>query len=181
MVKFSDLMAAGSLAIMTSLIFPSVVSAEPLQAVPVAQGTTVSADIASFMSNYAPTECTVQFGYVESGDFRRRLAQNFTRTMDSLMVSQPANACEAVTGTDNGRTRNFNFIRADHGVYKVITRSDYSYDEVNTLYEYEVLGIRFIPINAEGELDPENARTLLSLGQGTCEIDDPEDPFDVFL
>lgn len=180
MAKFSKLLATGSLTAATSLLWTAPIAlANPLQA-RILQKEANLADISEFMTNYAPTECTIQFGYVETENLPQRLAANFTQTMDSVMVNQPVSDCEAVTGTDDGETRNFNFIRAQQGVYKVITESAATYDEEDFVYRVKVLGVRFIPINQEGALDPDQARTFLSIGAGNCEIDKTEDPYDVF-
>jgi hypothetical protein len=133
-----------------------------------------------FMTDYAPTECMVQFGYVARNDLPERLAQNFTQTMDAVMLNQPVADCDAITGTDDGETKNFNFARADQGVYKVITESAPTYDEQSSLYVFKVMGVQFTPINAEGQLEVGNAPILLSTGSGLCETDDPEVPYNVF-
>jgi hypothetical protein len=131
-----------------------------------------------FMADYAPTECIVQFGYVARNNLPERLAQNFTQTMDAVMLNQPVADCDAITGTDDGETKNFNFARADQGVYKVITESAPTYDEQSSLYVFKVMGVQFTPINAEGQL--EVAPILLPVGSGLCETDDPEVAYNVF-
>ena len=136
--------------------------------------------VTEFMTNYSPTECTVQFGYVETGRLPKQLAQDFERTMDKVMVNQPAANCDATTGTDNGETRNFNFIRAENGFYKVITESASVYDEEISAHVFKVLGVRFIPIDADGELDVSNATTMRSIASGICEANELEDPRNVF-
>jgi hypothetical protein len=133
-----------------------------------------------FMTDYAPTECMVQFGYVARNNLPERLAQNFTQTMDAVMLNQPVANCDAITGTDDGKTKNFNFARADQGVYKVITESAPTYDEQSSLYAFNVIGVQFTPINAEGQLEVGNAPILLPIGSGLCETDNPEVPYNVF-
>lgn len=133
-----------------------------------------------FMSDYVPTECIVQFGYVARNDLSERLAQDFTQTMDAVMLNQPVADCDAITGTDDGETKNFNFARADQGVYKVITESAPTYDEQNSLYVFNVIGVQFTPINAERQLEVGNTQMLISIGSGLCETDDPEIPRNIF-
>lgn len=136
--------------------------------------------VTEFITNYSPTECTVQFGYVETGSLPEQLSQDFERAMDKVMISQPAANCDATTGTDNGETRNFNFIRAENGFYKVITESASVYDEEISAHVFKVLGVRFIPINADGELDVSNVTTMRSIASGVCEANEIENPHNVF-
>ncbi len=133
-----------------------------------------------FMSDYVPTECTVQFGYVARDNLPERLARNFTETMDAVMLNQPVSECDAITGTDDGETKNFNFAHAHQGIYKVVTESEPAYDEQNGIYVFKVMGVQFTPITAEGELQVANAQMLLSIGSGICEADDPEIPYNIF-
>ena len=136
--------------------------------------------VTEFMADYIPTECTVQFGYVETGSLPGQLAQDFEQTVDKVMVNQPITNCDAATGTDDGETRNFNFISAENGLYKVITESASVYDEEIGAHVFKVLGVRFIPINADGKLDVSNATTMRSIASGVCEANQPEDPYNVF-
>ncbi len=160
-----------------STLTPSVVFAQETTE------TTTSADASAtpeFMSDYVPTECTVQFGYVARNDLPERLAQDFTETMDAVMLDQPVSECDAITGTDDGETKNFNFAHAHQGIYKVITESEPTYDEKNSLYLFNVVGVQFTPITAEGELQIDQVQMLLSIGSGICETDDPDLPYNIF-
>lgn len=137
-----------------------------------------SEDTPKFIADYVPTECTVQFGYVARGDLLAQLAQEFAQTMDALMLNQPIAECDAITGTDDGKTKNFNFAHANSGIYKVITKSTPTYDEQNSLYTFDVIGVQLTPISAEGDLEP--SKTLLSVSSGLCEADSLEAPQNVF-
>ncbi|MGB3299030.1 MAG: hypothetical protein WBA76_12230 [Phormidesmis sp.] len=170
MTKLSTLLATGGLTAWASLLAAPMAFAQsaPTEAV------------TEFMADYVPTDCTVQFGYVATGSLPQQLAQDFEQTMDKVMINQPLTSCDATTGTDDGDTRNFNFIHADDGVYKVITESASAYDEASGTYRFEVLGVRFIPIDAEGELEASKAVTMRAIADGVCEVDDPADPYSVF-
>lgn len=174
MTKFSTLLAAGGLTAAAGLL------AAPIALAQNAPAEAPVETVTEFMADYVPTECMIQFGYVETGSLPEQLAQDFERTMDKVMVNQSVTNCDAVTGTDDGETRNFNFIRAEDGVYKVITESTSVYDEEIGAHVFEVLGVRFIPISADGELDVSNATTMRSIASGVCEVDEPEEPYNVF-
>ena len=175
MTKFSTLLAAGGVMGATSLL-----GSAPISLAQNAPKEAPTEAVTEFMTNYNPTECTVQFGYVETVRLPEQLARNFERTMDKVMVSQPVANCDATTGTDNGETRNFNFINAENGFYKVITESTAVYDEEISAYVFKVLGVRFIPIDTDGELDVSNATTMRSIASGICEANELDDPHNVF-
>jgi len=148
----------------------------------VAQSEPVAAEAAEFISDYIPTECTVQFGYVEDNDDKiiQSFIQNFGRTIDSAISSQPESICDAIIGTDSGESRNFNFIQAEQGVYKIVTESEGRLDSETVSYVFDVLGIRFIPINAEGALEPSLAKTMFAIEGSNCLLDELEEPYSAF-
>ncbi len=139
-------------------------------------------ETAKFMSDYIPTECTVQFGYVEAAatSLTQSFTQNFDQTIDSAIDSQPESICDAVTGTDSGESRNFNFIQAEQGVYKIVTESEGRLDSATANYMFDILGIRFIPINAEGALEASKAQTMFAIEGSTCVTDELEEPYSAF-
>lgn len=148
----------------------------------IAQSQPVAAEVAEFMSDYIPTECTVQFGYVEnsSDETTQSFIQNFGRTIDSAIVSQPESICDAIIGTDSGESRNFNFIQAEQGIYKIVTESEGRLDSQTVSYVFDILGIRFIPINAEGELEASQAKTMFAIEGSNCLLDELEEPYSAF-
>lgn len=164
MTKFSMLLAGGLL-----ISAPNAVA----QSAPTA--------VTEFMSDYIPTECTIQFGYIGSNesDLSQALNQNFGQAVGTVVENQPITLCDAVIGTDSGESRNFNFIHADESVYKVVTQSDYRYDAETETYLFDTLGIRVIPITTEGTLDTSNTTTMFAVAGSTCAIDKLEEPFEV--
>ena len=147
-----------------------------------AQSESAAAEVDEFVSDYIPTECTVQFGYVEDNndEIIQSFIQNFGRTIDSAISSQPESICDAIIGTDSGESRNFNFIQAEQGVYKIVTESEGRLDAETVSYVFNVLGIRFIPINAEGELEASQAKTMLAIEGSNCLLDELEEPYSAF-
>lgn len=148
----------------------------------IAQSEPATAEVSEFMSDYIPTECTVQFGYVEnsSDETTQSFIQNFGQTIDRTIGSQPESICDAIIGTDSGESRNFNFIQAEQGVYKIVTESEGQLDSQTVNYVFNILGIRFIPINTEGELEASQAKTMFAIEGSNCLLDELEEPYSAF-
>ncbi len=134
-----------------------------------------------FMSDYVPSECAIRLGYAtaNAADLSQTLDQDFEQAVSTVVEDQPITLCDAVIGTDSGESRNFNFIHADEGVYKIVTESTYRYDEESTTYVFNVLGVRFIPIATEGTLDASGATTMFALTGSVCATDTLDEPFEV--
>lgn len=147
-----------------------------------AQNAPAQAPAVEFMSDYIPTDCTIQFGYAtaDTTETAQSFTQDFERTMDAAIDDYPEASCDAIVGTDSGESRNFNFIQAEQGVYKVVTKSRDRYDTETNTYMFDVLGVRFIPIDNAGELDASRAKTMFAIAGSTCLMDELEEPYSAF-
>lgn len=101
--------------------------------------------VVEFMADTQPSVCNLQVANVSVDE-----AAAFTTDVLNNAGAQ-ITSCEAVIGTDDGNSKNFNFLNlAEDQYYKVITESEAEFDPNSGLYGFSVLGIKIVPLDASG-------------------------------
>lgn len=129
MTKFSALLATTGL----------IVSA-PLA---IAQETPTQSTITQFLSDSAPATCNIQVIAVT--------LEASEQTTTDILNAVPATPCDAVSGTDDGDSKNFNFLNlSGSNFYKVITSSTPIDETKEADYQFSVEGLKVVPLDEAG-------------------------------
>jgi len=160
MTKFSALLATASLLVF-SLTATAQESAEP-------------ASITQFLSDSAPAECTIQVTSLPRIDAEQ--------SATDILSAVPITPCDAVSGTDDSNSKNFNFIDlTGNNIYKVITASapiaeTESQTERET-HEFSVAGVKVVPLDEDGgETSIREIEYLYPHAEQVCITDAIEQP-----
>jgi len=130
-----------------------------------------SSNVTDFLIDYVPNNCTVQLGYFEGDE----VAVVGTQSVEALIAENPLLPCNSITGSDNGTTKNFNFVSENSAVYKLITASNPVSPATNPNV-FTVLAMQIIPLDGEGAPSPEDIIQLSTINEGVCEVDSVEAP-----
>ena len=111
--------------------------------VALAQTTLDQPSVTQFLSDSAPAECTIQVTSVDPVDAERDAAD--------ILSDIPTTPCEAVHGTDDSNSKNFNFLNlTDSNFYKVITTSAPVDERRSEKFQFLVEGVKVVPLDEEG-------------------------------
>ncbi|MFK8185954.1 MAG: hypothetical protein AB8B99_21465 [Phormidesmis sp.] len=133
MTKFSALLATAGLVAVSA---PLALAQETLPPA-------TAAAITQFLSDSAPAACTIQVISVP-------LEESEHNTTD-ILSTVPAIPCDAVSGTDDGDSKNFNFLNVSgNNFYKVITSSAPITETANETYQFSVEGVKVVPLDEAG-------------------------------
>lgn len=137
-IKFPALLAATGLMVSAPLAFASAAFAQ-------SEPQNIQQSIVEFMADTQPSACSLQVANVSIDE-----AEAFTtNVLDN--VGAPITSCEAVSGTDDGDSKNFNFLNlTEDRYYKIITESEAEFDPDSGLYSFSILGVKIVPLNADG-------------------------------
>ena len=138
MIKFPALLAATSLMVFAPLAVASTAFAQ-------SKPQNIQQSVIEFMADSEPSNCSLQVANVSIDQ-----AEAFTTdVLDN--VGAPITSCEAVIGTDDGDSKNFNFLNlAEDRYYKVITESEPEFDADSGLYGFSILSVKIVPLDADG-------------------------------
>ena len=129
-----------------------------------------SSDIVQFLSDSAPAECTIQTVSIPS--------ETPEQNAQAILATAPAMPCDAVSGTDDGSSRNFNFLNVSgNNFYKVITSSTPVAETEDDIYQFSVEGVKVVPLNQAGDAANLNEiEYLYPSGNQVCMADATEQP-----
>ncbi|MEM6450130.1 MAG: hypothetical protein AAF703_07445 [Cyanobacteria bacterium P01_D01_bin.105] len=100
-------------------------------------------NVIQFLSDSAPAECTIQTVAIPS--------EAPAQSTEDIFMDVPETLCDAVSGTDDGSSKNFNFLNlSGSNFYKVITSSEPVADTEGETYQFSVEGVKIVPLDAEG-------------------------------
>ena len=90
----------------------------------------------------------------------------------------PLLPCDAVSGTDDGNSRNFNFLNlSSSNFYKIITSSAPVADAEDETYQFSVQGVKVVPIDEAGNAASlETVEYLFPSDDQVCTADAVEQP-----
>ena len=126
--------------------------------------------VTQFLSDNAPAECSLQVTAVT-------LEESNQPTAD-ILATVPLLPCDAVSGTDDGNSRNFNFLNlSSSNFYKIITSSAPVADAEDETYQFSVQGVKVVPIDEAGNAASlETVEYLFPSDDQVCTADAVEQP-----
>ena len=130
-------------------------------------------EITQFLSDSAPAECTIRATAIAP----EAPNEDISAALDSVELTP----CEAVSGTDDGNSKNFNFLNlTDSNYYKIITTSEPAAEIENDSYAFSVQGVQVIPIDEDGNsIDLSEVDYLFPASEQTCIASSLEQPRNV--
>ncbi len=167
-IKFPALIAATGLTVSAPLVFASAAFSQ-------SKPQSTQQSVVEFMADSQPSACSLQVANVSIDQ-----AEAFTTDVLDT-VGAPITNCEAVSGTDDGDSKNFNFLNlTEDQYYKIITESEAEFDPDSGLYGFSILGVKIVPLNADGSAaDLSEVEYLYPSDAGYCLADVATEPHEL--
>ena len=135
--------------------------------------TSPEASVTQFLFDSAPTECTLKVTAV--------IPEAANRPITDILAEISSMPCEAVSGTDDSSSKNFNFLNlSERNFYKVITESEPIAAVTDDAYQFSVEGVKVVPLDEAGNVvSLQDVEYLFPSDEQTCIADAVEEPHNV--